>query len=106
MRRKRPPARLSSKGASAAALLAFDRPHHPERADETTASRRRTTTSGAKEIRQHVFHDSGEYRILIIQGDAIADRASIEDSATIGALPVNQLRYRIFIIHRIEEIVP
>src|SRR5262249_19421702 len=47
LRRKRPPARLSSKGASAAALLAFDRPHHPERATETIASRRRTTTSGA-----------------------------------------------------------
>ena len=39
--------------------------------------------------------------VVIRQGDAIADRASIEDSATIGALPVNQLSYRIY-SHRIE----
>src|SRR5262249_7563319 len=73
-------------------------------AAETTASRRRTAISGAKEIRQHVFHKSSEDRILIIQGSAIANRAPIKDPATVEALPVNQLPYRIY-IHRMEEIV-
>jgi hypothetical protein len=74
----------------------------PGCADETTASRRRTAISRAKEIRQNVFHEISEYviivtnLIIIVQGNAIADRAPIEDSATIGALPVNHLRCRIY----------
>src|SRR5215470_19047839 len=87
-----------------AALLTFHRSHHHGCAAETTASRRRTAISGAKEIRQHVFHESSEDRILIVQGSAIANRAPIKDPATVEALPVNQLPYRIY-IHRIEEIV-
>jgi hypothetical protein len=77
--------------ASSAALLTFHRSHHPSLA-ETTGSRRRTAISGANEIRQHVFHESSEDRILIVQGSAIANRAPIKDPATVEALPVNHLR--------------
>src|SRR5215469_17127020 len=73
-------------------------------AAETTGSRRCTATSGSKEIRQHVLHDFSEYWVIIIQRSAIGDRAAIEDAATVGPLPVNQLRYRIY-IDRIEVIV-
>src|SRR5262249_38724510 len=96
---------------SSAALLTFQRSRHPRCAAETIASRRRTAISRAKEIRQHVFHETGEYVIsvtifvIIVQGNAITDRAPIEDPATIGALPVNHLGYRIHRPYVVEEIV-